>query len=151
MLILSTLFLHSIEKISFEIMTLYKTPFFLQEICSYSYIDILTMFFNYTQMKMTYLSGHPPNMNSIGEVCDRLGTDSLTSFVGNHWATPGLGEGREYKRSIVCLHRVEIKCPAVSGRSPLSRPIKGQTNGHKSSNLKLDTMIFVCTCFLYPW
>ena len=74
-------------------MTLYKTLFFLQEICSYSCIDILTLLFNYNQMKMTYLSGHPPNMNSIGEVCDSLGTDSLTLFVGNHWVTLGLGEG----------------------------------------------------------
>ena len=29
-------------------------------------------------------------MNSIGEVCDSLGTDSLTTFVGNHLATDRL-------------------------------------------------------------
>ena len=39
---------------------------------------------------MDYLSRPPPNMNLIGEVCDSLGTDSLITFVGNHWATGGL-------------------------------------------------------------
>ena len=57
------------------------------------------------QMKMTYLSWHKPHMNSIGEVCDSLGTDSLTSFVRNHWATGWLRvnstscEGRDYNIS----------------------------------------------------
>ena len=46
-----------------------------------------TVLFNYTQMKISYLSRPPPNMNSIGEVCDSLGKDSLTSIVGNHWTT----------------------------------------------------------------
>ena len=41
-------------------------------------------------MKMTYLSRPPPNMNSIREVCDSLGLDSLTMFVRYHWATGGL-------------------------------------------------------------
>ena len=39
---------------------------------------------------MTYLSQPPPNMNSIREVCNSLGADYLTSFVGHHWATGGL-------------------------------------------------------------
>ena len=30
-------------------------------------------------------------MTSIGEVCDRLGKTFLTSLVGNHWATGGVG------------------------------------------------------------
>ena len=70
-------------------------------------------------MKMTYLSQPPPNMNSIREVCDTLGTESLTSFVGNHWATGWLRvnstscKGRDYKRSFVCLYRVESRGPAV--------------------------------------
>ena len=37
-----------------------------------------------------YLSRSPPNMNFIGEVCDSLETDSLTTFIENHWATGGL-------------------------------------------------------------
>ena len=40
-----------------------------------------------TQMKMTYLSPPPPNMNLIREVYDSLGNDSLTLFARNHWAT----------------------------------------------------------------
>ena len=40
-------------------------------------------------------------MNSIGEECNSLRTDSLNSFVGNPWATGGLrvnstsGDGRD--------------------------------------------------------
>ena len=49
-----------------------------------------TLLFNHTQMKMTYLSQPPPNTNLVGEVCDSLGTDSLTTIVVNHWATGGL-------------------------------------------------------------
>ena len=44
----------------------------------------------YTQMKMAYLSQTPPNMSSIRAVCDNLGKTSLTSLVGNYWATDGL-------------------------------------------------------------
>ena len=36
---------------------------------------------------MTYLSRPPRNINLIGQVCDSLGKDSVTLFVGNHWAT----------------------------------------------------------------
>ena len=61
-----------------------KKLFFLREKCFYSYINISTMIFNYTQMKMAQTS---PNMSSIGELCDRLGETSLTSLVVNHWAT----------------------------------------------------------------
>ena len=41
-------------------------------------------------MKMANSSPTSPNMNSIGEVCDRLGKTFLTSLVGNHLATSGL-------------------------------------------------------------
>ena len=41
-------------------------------------------------MKMAHLSQTPPNMSSIGAVCDSLGKTSLTSLVGNYWATDGL-------------------------------------------------------------
>ena len=41
-------------------------------------------------MKMAHLSKTPPNMSSIGSVCDSLGKTSLTSLVGNYWATGGL-------------------------------------------------------------
>ena len=46
--------------------------------------------FYYTQMKMAHLSKTPPIMSSIGEVCDSLVKTSLTSLVGNYWATDGL-------------------------------------------------------------
>ena len=70
-------------------------------------------------MKKTYLSRPPPNMNLIGEVCDSLGKDFLTSFVGNHWATGWLWshmtsvKARDYKQSFVCLQMVEIQASAV--------------------------------------
>ena len=41
-------------------------------------------------MKMAQISWTSPNMSSIGEVCDRLGTTFLMSFVSNHWASGGL-------------------------------------------------------------
>ena len=42
------------------------------------------------QMKTAHLSQIPPNMSSIGAVCDNFGKTSLTSLVGNFWATDGL-------------------------------------------------------------
>ena len=42
--------------------TIFKNQF----LPAFSYIKISTLIFNYTQMKMTYLSWPPPNMNSIG-------------------------------------------------------------------------------------
>ena len=36
---------------------------------------------------MTHLSGPPQNINLIWEVCESLGTDKLTTFVGYHWGT----------------------------------------------------------------
>ena len=51
-------------------------------------------------------------MNSIRNVCESLGTDSL-----GYWQTPGeldLGEGRDYKRSFVCLNSVKMQAGAVS-------------------------------------
>ena len=39
---------------------------------------------------MADLSRTSPNMNSIREVCDRLGKTFLMSLVRNHWATGGL-------------------------------------------------------------
>ena len=38
-------------------------------------------------MKMAHLSWTPPNMSSIGEVCDSLGAVWLSLYDGNHWAT----------------------------------------------------------------
>ena len=43
-------------------------------------------------MKMALLSQTPLNMSSIGAVCDSLGKTSVTSLVGNYWATDGLLE-----------------------------------------------------------
>ena len=54
---------------------------------THTFIYISTLSFINTHMQMTYLSGPPTNMQLIGEVCDSLGTDSLTLFVGYHWAT----------------------------------------------------------------
>ena len=45
------------------------------------------MLFYYLQMKMPNLSRIPPNMSSIGEICDSLGTVWLSSYGGNQWAT----------------------------------------------------------------
>ena len=45
---------------------------------------------NYTQIIMTYLPPPPTNMYLIQEVCESLRNDSLTLFVGNHWATTAL-------------------------------------------------------------
>ena len=65
-------------------------------------------------MKMTYFLWPPPNMNLIGEECDSFGTDSLTVFVRNHWATgwlrvnSTLGEGYDYKRSFFA--HTGLKC-----------------------------------------
>ena len=53
----------------------------------YSNIHTSTLLFNYTQMKMAYLSPPPQNMNLIRKVYYSLGNNSRTSFVGNHWAT----------------------------------------------------------------
>ena len=53
----------------------------------YFYIYISTIFFNYTHMKMINFSWPSPNMSSIGEVCDMLGTVWLSLSGGNHWAT----------------------------------------------------------------
>ena len=43
--------------------------------------------FYYIHMMMINLSQTPPNMSSIEAVCDSLGNTSLTSLVGNYWAT----------------------------------------------------------------
>ena len=43
--------------------------------------------FIYTHMKTTYLSLYPANMNSIGEMCHRLGNNFQNLFAGIHWAT----------------------------------------------------------------
>ena len=45
---------------------------------------------HFFQMKITHLSWSQLNMSSIGEGCDSLGTDWLSSFADNSWATGGL-------------------------------------------------------------
>ena len=47
-----------------------------------------TLLLNYTQMKMTHLSPPPLNMNLIEEVCNSLGTNSLSLFVGCPFRSP---------------------------------------------------------------
>ena len=60
-------------------------------------------------------------MNLIGEVCNSLEIDLLTSFVGNHWATADSEwtgprkKGGNYKQFFVCLHRVEMQLLAACG------------------------------------
>ena len=73
----------------------------------YSYIDISTMLFNYTQMKMAHLYQTSPNMRSIKEVFDTLGKTFLASIVGNHWATGGLwvNSTPDYNLSFVTAQR----------------------------------------------
>ena len=41
-------------------------------------------------MMMVHLSQTPPNMSSIGAVCNSLGKTFLTLLVGNFWATGGV-------------------------------------------------------------
>ena len=55
--------------------------------CFYSFINISTMVFNYTQINMKQLFWPQPNTSSIRERCDNLGTDWLSSFDDNLWAT----------------------------------------------------------------
>ena len=44
-------------------------------------------------MMMIHLSQTPPNMSSIGAVCDSLGKTFLTLLIANLWATGELREG----------------------------------------------------------
>ena len=41
-------------------------------------------------MMIVHLSQNPPNMSSIGALCDRLGKTFLTFLLGNLGATVGL-------------------------------------------------------------
>ena len=41
-------------------------------------------------MMIVHLSQNPPNMSSIGALCDRLGKTFLTFLLGNFGATGGL-------------------------------------------------------------
>ena len=85
----SNFFLITVErKLVWKSRNFYKTClFFLLENCFYSYLYISTLQSNYTHIKMTHLSQPPPDMSSIGEVCDSLGTDQQSCFGGNRWAT----------------------------------------------------------------
>ena len=75
------------NKLSFEIKTLFKNLHFFIKLL-YSFIHISTLLFNYSQIKMTYLSWPPPTMNSIHKECAiALEENSLTWFVRNHWAS----------------------------------------------------------------
>ena len=56
------------------------------ENCFFSYIYILSLLFSNTQIKIGHLS-RTPNMSLIGEVCNSLGTVSLSLYCQNHWAT----------------------------------------------------------------
>ena len=71
---LCVIFSHSLEKISLEVKTVLENLSFFWENCSYSYIYVSVMLFNYTRMKMTHFSLTSQNLRSLGEVCDRLGT-----------------------------------------------------------------------------
>ena len=42
------------------------------------------------KIKMAHLSLTTPNISSIGEVCDSVRMDLLSSSGGDHWATGGL-------------------------------------------------------------
>ena len=74
----------NLEKICFDFLKILYN-FFCQGNCFCSYICISTLLFNFTHMKIIYIYCPPQNMNSIGEVCDSLGKDSVTWFDGNHW------------------------------------------------------------------
>ena len=80
-------FLHSLDKISFEIMTLLQNIYFFLVRVLLSHIHTLTLLFNLTQMKMINLFPPPENNNLFQEACGIVGTTAVNTFVGNHWAT----------------------------------------------------------------
>ena len=98
----STFISHSLEKIILEVRTLLLNFFFLEK-CFYFYIYILTIFLNYTPMKMVHLPGTSPNMSSILNVYNRLGKTFLTSLISNHWATGGLWVNTTPNYNLSCV------------------------------------------------
>ena len=89
---------HSLKKIGSKSWHFYKICFFRKPVFSHE------LHFQ--------LCWPPPNINSIGEVCNSL--VSLKS-LGYWWSLSELylGEGREYKLSFICLNRVEMKAMIV--------------------------------------
>ena len=71
--------------------TFIKTVFFGGENCFYSYIYISTPLFYYIHMMIINLYQTPPNMSSIGAVCDSLERTFLSLLVDNLGAIGGLG------------------------------------------------------------
>ena len=57
-------------------------PVFFWEIFFFSFINIQILVFHNPMMNLAHISQTPPNMSSIGAVCDALGKTSLTSLVG---------------------------------------------------------------------
>ena len=83
------------------------------------------LYSDYTLMNMTHLSQRPKSMNWIGEVYGIVGTASVTSFVGNHWATGRLQQfDPEVQKcatvrpmaveSLCCSCKIYAKCQLVS-------------------------------------
>ena len=65
-------------------------PVFFGENCFYSYIYISTLLFYYIHMMMINLYQTPPNISSIGAVCESQGKKFLSLLVNNLGATGGL-------------------------------------------------------------
>ena len=72
-----------------EVRVFFIKPVFFWENCFYSYIYISTLLFYYIHMMMINLYQTPPNMSSIGAVCNSLGKTFLSLLVNNLGATGG--------------------------------------------------------------
>ena len=101
-------FLHSLEKNNIEVKKPLKNMFFclLEKLILLIYLHFNSAIYLHPKKDST-LSWPQPNMSLIKELCDSLGKTSLTSLVGNYWASGGLEgelaliEGRTYKLYVV--------------------------------------------------
>ena len=92
---LKTFSLHSLEKICLKVRRLLQTRLFFWENCFYSYIYISTLLFYYIHKMMINLYQTPPNMSSIGAVCDSLGQE-------------------QRKDNMLCLHSGRVQPESAS-------------------------------------
>ena len=68
---------------------------------------------------MAHLSQTPPNMSSIGEVCDRLGKTFLMSLLGNLSATGGLRvNSSSVKGGVISFSLFLLEGNAILPRTP---------------------------------
>ena len=109
---------------------------------------------------MTHLSQPPSNMNSIGEVCNSLRTDSLTIFVGNHLATGRLRlnstsvKGGIISEALFACNMANDTYGWLSGEELLPRLVPQKTlvkYGAHTTNFSRSVYSVSCTqCTLCP-